>query len=338
MQGKKPTGISVVIPTYNRPGQVSRCIMLLQGSVGLGERFVLEVVVVDDSPSDRVKRRVERLASKGTPGIAFKYIRPRKNAGIPHARNMGVKAASHGIIIATDSDIEVEKDTIINTLKTFEDSPEAAMVSGRVFWLGGAVDGKLDRPRKHDRRVRVGRTTYIEMLHGRYVAFRRQAFMSVGGYDGDLFPYQGEGPDLSIRFWRAGYPIVYNQSIKAHHLSGYAKREKIKSPYLYHGWNLHRTALMFRSMLLYFYKYGGLDPMKSNWRKTISLESEKNFGDKSEYIILSSLSGTLDWIAANWKAIEGSRKKVPRKYDFKPYDVFSDRGLFMRCIKAAKKN
>ncbi|MBN2331372.1 MAG: glycosyltransferase family 2 protein [Candidatus Aenigmarchaeota archaeon] len=337
MHEKRPVGISVVIPTYNRPGQVSRCIMLLLGSKGLGDRFVLEVIVVDDSPNDNVKRRIDRLTSNGEKGATFRYIKPRQSAGIAKARNMGVRAASNGIIIATDSDIEVENDTVLNTLLAFEDNPHAAMVSGRVFWRGGAVDGKLDRPRKHDRRVRVGKTTYIEMLHGRYVAFRRPAFMAVGGYDWELFPLQGEGPDLSIRFWRAGYPLVYDHGIKVHHLSGYAKREKMKSPYLYHNWNMHRTAMMLRSMLLYFYKYGGPDPAKSNWRKTISLESERNFGDGSEYMILSSLSGTLGWIAHNWKAMEKSRKRVPKRYDFKPYDVFSDRQLFMSCIKSSMK-
>jgi GT2 family glycosyltransferase len=174
-------------------------------------------------------------------------------------------------------------------------------------------------------------------MHGRYVAFRRQAFRKAGGYDAELFPMQGEGPDLSIRFWRAGYPIVFNGKIKVHHMSGYRKGDRVKSPFLYHGWNMRRTALMFRSILLYFYKYGCLDPGKSNWMKTIALESEKNFGDRTGYVILSSLSTALDWIGENWKKIESSRMKIPKRYDFKPYDVFTDRHLFMKCVRAAGK-
>jgi len=337
MTKKKLPGLSVVIPCYKRPGQVSRCLRLLLNSSGLGKQFKLEIILVDDSPNSKIERRVEKLASESPDSVSFKYKKPRKNAGIAKARNIGVGLASNKIIVATDSDIEVEPDTVLETLLTFEKNPAAAMVSGNIYWLGGLVDGKLDRPRRHDRRVKVGKTTYIEMLHGRYVAFLRNAFKKVGGYDSLLFPMQGEGPDLSIRFWRAGCPLVYNPEIRVHHLSGYAKREKIKSPYLYHGWNMHRTALMFRSILLYFYKYGCLEPRKSNWMKTIALESARNFGEKSGYMILSSLAGTFEWISKNYNKIEKSKRKIPKKYDFKPYDVFTDRLLLMRCIHASGK-
>jgi GT2 family glycosyltransferase len=333
MTSKKMKGASIVIPCYKRPGQVSRCLKLLLGSTGLDRQFKMEIILVDDSPDDKIKRLVKKLATKKPACVSFKYKKPSINAGIAAARNIGVSLASNEIIIATDSDIEVEKETVLETIRTFEKHKTGAMVSGNVYWLGGAVDGKLDRPRRHDRRIKVGKTTYIEMLHGRYVAFLKKAFEKVGGYDAELFPMQGEGPDLSISFWRAGYPLVYNPKIKVHHLSGYAKKEKIKSPYLYHGWNMRRTALMFRSILLYFYKYGCLEPRKSNWMKTIALESARNFGEISEYVILSSLSSTLDWISENRKKIERSKGKIPKKYDFKPYDVFTDRKLLMKCVK-----
>ena len=336
MTTKKLQGASVVIPCYKRPAQVSRCIRLLLGSTGLGDRFGMQIILVDDSPDNKIKRRVESLSKEGIPGVSFIYHKPRKNAGIAEARNIGVRLASNEIIIATDSDIEVEKESIHQTIKTFEKTRTAAMVVGNVYWLGGPADSKIDRPRRHDRRVRAGGVTYMEMMHGRYVAFRRSAFMKVGGYDPDLFPMQGEGPDLSIRFWRAGYPLVYNPGIKVHHISGYAKREKISSPYLYHGWNMHRTALMFRSIMLYFYKYGCLEPGKSNWMATIALESKRNFGDKAEYIIISSLATTLDWVSKNHKKLEKSGKKIPKKFDFKPYDVFTDRKLFKKCIAQAR--
>ncbi len=328
----KKKGISVVIPCYRKSSQVSKCIGLLMKSNGLGKQFSLEVILVDDSPDTGVKKVAEKLSKMKRPDVSLKYRKPAKDAGIARARNIGVSMSSNNVIIALDTDILVEKNTVLETLKTFQ-TTNAGLVTGNVYWKGGPVDGNLDRPRKHDRRVRVGRTEYIEMTHGRYIAFIKNAFKRVGGYDDALFPMQGEGPDLSIRFWRAGYPIVFNRKIKVHHVSGYKKGDRMKSPFLYHGWSPKRTALMFRSIMLYFFKYGFLDPQKSNWMKTIALESEKNFGEKTGYVILSSLSTTLEWIAENKKAIESSRKKIPKKYDFKPYDVFTDRKLFMKCVK-----
>jgi GT2 family glycosyltransferase len=330
---KKPAGISVVIPTYKKSGQVSRCLERIFLSDGLGTLFTLQIVVVDDSPDGDVKKMVERLRTKKPPGVSFIYKKPGRDAGIAAARNVGVSLASNGLVIAIDSDILAERDAILQTLLAFERSPKAAMVIGNVFWTGGPLDGRLDRPRRHDRRMRIGKTTYAEMMHGRYVAFLKEAFSKVGGYDADLFPMQGEGPDLSIRFWRAGYPLVHDSKIRVRHLSGYAKGEKTGSRYLYHGWDIRRTALMFRSMLLYFYKYGSLDAGRSNWMRTIAMESKSNFGDKTGYMILSTLAGALKWISTNFDRIEKSKRKVPEKYDFKPYDVFTDMKMFKKCIR-----
>lgn len=331
----KMTGISVVIPCYKKPAIVFKCINLLLKSHGLGKHFSLEVILVDNSPDKRVKNVAEKLSKRELAHVSFKYRKPAGNDGIAMARNIGVSMASNGVVLALDTDILVEKNTVLETLKTFHGT-NAGLVTGNVYWKGGPVDGKLDRPRKHDRRVRIGKTEYMEMTHGRYIAFLKAAFKKVGGYDAALFPMQGEGPDLSIRFWRAGYPIVFNRKIKVHHLSGYKKGDKVKSPFLYHGWSPERSALMFRSIMLYFFKYGCLDSQKSNWMNTIAMESEKNFGEKAEYIILSSLSTTLEWIAENWNKLEKSRKGIPKKYDFKPYDVFTDRKLFMKCIRSRK--
>jgi GT2 family glycosyltransferase len=320
----EPAGVSVAIPTCSNARQVSRCLGLLMGSRGLGEEFSLEVIIVDDSPDDAVDRLVRGLALGKNPHVSFRYV------------NIGAAMASNEIVIATDSDIEVRRDTIMETLKTFREHGTAAMVSGNVYWKGGPLDGKIDRPRPHDRRVKVGKTTYIEMLHGRYVAFLKRAFGEAGGYDAELFPMQGEGPDISIRFWRAGLPLVHNPRIRVDHLSGMSGKEKPASPYLYHGWSTKRTMLMYRSILLYMCKYGAVEG-ESNWMRTISLEAGKNFGGDARRVLSSVLPETLEWVRLNWKRIEDSARKVPARYDFKPYDVFTDMALFRRCIREAAK-
>ncbi|UCD02831.1 MAG: glycosyltransferase [Candidatus Aenigmatarchaeota archaeon] len=333
----KSVGISVVVPCYMKARQVQRCVNSLLASRGLGKNFSLEIVVVDDSPDSSVQNEIKSLSAIAPKGVTYKYNKPKRNAGIAESRNIGVSLSKNEIVIALDSDILAESDAVLEILNTFMRVRTASMVMGNIYWKGGAMEGKLDRPRKHDRRIRIDGVEYLEMTHGRCIAFRRSAFLEAGGYDSVLFPMQGEGPDLSIRFWRAGHPIVYNPKIRVYHISGFMGKQKPTSPYLYHRWDGERTALMFRSIVLYFYKYGQLDADKSNWMKTIALESDKNFGKKTGYLILSSLAGELHWIANNGSKIEDSRKKVPNKYNFKPYDVFTDRKLLLECIKAAGK-
>ena len=326
----KITNASIILPTYANSIQVKKCINLILKSKGLNKKFEIEIVVIDDSPNNSVRKVVSTFSKKSD----IKYIRPNENVGIAEARNIGVKNANHEIIINIDTDIEVLENTILLTINSLKMHKSAAMVGGNVYWKQGNVVSEMDRPRKHDRRINLGKTTYIEMLHGRYTAFYKSAFLSVNGYDSKLFGMQGEGVDLSIKFWRNGYPLVYDNKIKVHHVrEGKVKKDS----YLYHGWNKERTSKMFFSILVLIYKYNALDKEYSNWAKTINLESEKNFGKSSEFDIIASYARILDKISKSYNLIEKSRKNIPNVYDFKPYDVFSDKKMFIDCVKKSEK-
>ena len=326
----KITNASVILPTYFNNNRVKRCISLILKSKGLDKKFKLEIVVIDDTPNNSVKKVISAFSDK----VNIRYIKPKRNVGIAEARNIGVKNASYELIINIDTDIEVFENTLLSTINALKKHKTAAMVSGNVYWKQGNKVYEIDRPRKHDRRVKLGKTTYIEMLHGRYSAFYRQAFLNVNGYDSKLFAMQGEGVDLSIKFWRNGYPLIFNRKIKVYHI----REGKVKKgSYLYHGWTKERTSKMFFSILTLIYKYNAFDKDCPNWAKTIHLESKRNFGKASEYDIISSLARILDKISKDFKAIEKSSKNIPNVYDFKPYDVFSEKALFRDCIKNAKK-
>lgn len=68
-----------------------------------------------------------------------------KKRGIAYAKNFGVKKAKYPILCFCDTDIEVEKDTLWQTVLTFKNNPYANMVSGKIFWQ---ETEKIDRPQK----------------------------------------------------------------------------------------------------------------------------------------------------------------------------------------------
>jgi len=328
----KKTNVSVILPTYQNSNRVKKCITLLLKSKGLNKLFGLELVVIDDTPDSSVKKVIDNFSDS----IDVKYIKPKKNVGIAKARDIGIRNSKYGLIINLDSDIDIEKNTIILTINALKEHKTAAMVSGNVYWKQGNKIYELDRPRKHDRRLKIGKTTYIEMLHGRYTAFYKQAFLNVRGYDSKLFAMQGEGVDLSIKFWRNGYPLVHDNKIKVYH----NREGKVKKgSFLYHGWNAGRNSKMFYSILTLIYKYNAtnIDISKSNWAKTLNLESKINFGKSSEFTIISSLARILDKISRSYRLIEKSRRIIPNVYDFKPYDIFSEKKLFRDCVRTAEK-
>ena len=91
-------GVSVVIPTCNRPGDLHRCLEALEAQRGSRP---LEVIVVDNrpgpaSPTTAVVRQFQRV-------ILLEEHRP----GLSYARNAGFASASGAIIVAIDDDVTV---------------------------------------------------------------------------------------------------------------------------------------------------------------------------------------------------------------------------------------
>ena len=102
--------ISVVIPTYNRAGKVSKAI----GSV-LAQTFRdLEVIVVDDGSSDDTAQILQQ-----TFGDKIRYF-PQANQGQSVARNRGLKESRGEWIAFLDSDDLWEKDKLEWQLKALE--------------------------------------------------------------------------------------------------------------------------------------------------------------------------------------------------------------------------
>jgi len=50
-----------------------------------------------------------------------------------------------------------------------------------------------------------------------------------------------------------------------------------------------------------------------------------------------STARTVDEISKRYKLIESSRRIIPNVYDFKPYDIFSEKKLFRDCVRTAEK-
>src|SRR5262245_32282371 len=88
---------SVVVPTYNRPAQLARCLGALAALDYPRERF--EVIVVDDGGTCDVKAVVDPFREQ----LNMTLVQQR-NAGPAAARNAGVAAARNDLLAFTDDD------------------------------------------------------------------------------------------------------------------------------------------------------------------------------------------------------------------------------------------
>ena len=109
--------ISVIIPSYKRIDQTIKTIDLLLHSTGIDSEFKIEIIVTDSTPDDSLKQGIVNKFGK-----SVVYTRPEK-PGIATNKNQGARIAKHPIIIFCDSDMEVEPDTIRNTIQALQKPP-----------------------------------------------------------------------------------------------------------------------------------------------------------------------------------------------------------------------
>jgi hypothetical protein len=201
------------------------------------------------------------------------------------------------------------------------------MVGGNVRWKGGPHENEKDRPRPEDRRNQVNGTTYIEALYSRYVATYADVFKSVGGYDESVFNMRGEGSDLSARYWRAGYPLTFDDSLTVHHVFDVPDAAAVRVNHSEWG--------IARDLLLLGYKYGMYDDDWHNFATTVS-KSFTPLGAEGPYRLLQGIGRQMDAVMKAKETLDEFRKNDKPEYGFKFLEIFSEQKLFDDCIKSAE--
>ena len=312
--------ISCVIPAYKRVDQTLLTIELLLGSEGIGSMLELELILADSTPDDSLKNAVtEKFADR------VRYVRP-DHEGIAANKNAGAKAASHQVLIFCDSDMEVEKNTIAQAAESLRTHETAAMVGGFVMWKGGPDDRHKDRPRSEDRMMRRGDIIYIEALYSRFLATYRDIFWLVGGYDEDVFNMRGEGSDLSIRYWRLGYPLIFNESVVVHHVHDAPDAAAVRVSHAEWG--------IARDLLLLGYKYSMFEEDWQSFATTVSMNFSP-LGMRGSYRMLQGIGRSLEKIVEAKPKLDVFKATDRPEYNFKFLEIFSDIPTFDSCIAGA---
>jgi GT2 family glycosyltransferase len=189
--------LSVVIPTRDRPADLARCLAALDEQTAVPD---IEIVVVDDGSSPP-------LTEADAPSRHRVRIVRGRGAGPAAARNLGAGAARSDVLLFTDDDTLPAAGWCSAALAYLQAHPDALGVEGPV----------TTRP------FDVLYEYSIEGSGGGHywtcnIAYRREAFEAVGGFDGDAFPYaHAEDRDLGLRVARNG-PIGYAAAMAVEHV------------------------------------------------------------------------------------------------------------------------
>lgn len=205
--------VSVVIPLYGGPEDITRCLKSLQACSDL----LHEVIVVDDASPDE--------APSAANGFEFvRLIRNEANLGFGPTCNRGIQESSGEVILLLNSDTIVPRCGLIHLIQSL-------MSSGSI----GAA-GPLSNRVGHHQRTQVTYTSLenidlfaedfavrseddedVDMLVGFCLALKRKAIEEVGLFDPRFGLGMFEDNDLCYRLRRAGYRLVISRRAFVHH-------------------------------------------------------------------------------------------------------------------------
>jgi GT2 family glycosyltransferase len=184
--------ISIVVVSKDEPGLDGTLTDIAAQARLAGE--AAEIVVVDASEG-----RLDRIRQRH--GSAVRWVRfrspPGQRVSIPHQRNAGVRAARGETIVFTDAGCRPEPDWLTRLVHPLRHDEQ---VTAGLALTACGEDGLYGRAAELARASR-----YLAECPTINLAFRREAFDAVGGFD-ERFAY-GSDVDFSWRLVDAGYRI-----------------------------------------------------------------------------------------------------------------------------------
>lgn len=228
----------VVIPTYNRPEALERCL-----EHALREAPAESVFVVDSSPDRGSEPVVDRH-----PGVTYLY-NPDGIGHLSGSRRIGMEATDSDVIVFLDDDVLIRPGYLATIVDQYADRRVGA-VGGRLSHgqPGEELDTGEPVGRFHPDTSLSGGFTIdtsepvkVDHLMGATMTYRRAALEQAGGIR-DIFPGTclREDSDLSLRVARSGWRLLYEPSAVADHIpAAYARGARFDVRYTYYGARNH---------------------------------------------------------------------------------------------------
>ena len=223
----QPAVTTVVFTAHNRRDMVLDAIGL-----ALKQTVPVHIIVADDASTDGTKEAV----AAAYPGVT--YVRSDKSFGPCYQRNRGVELAQTDIVFPLDDDsMLIDRATLEVAIRDFALADVGIVCMPFCNVLKDRLIHHVNPPNGADLPF-----DFAACAHG----VRRSAYLSVGGYNEDLFYTQEDG-DLALRMYdHGGWRTLFGTSPVLHHMQSNTKTSYIQD---YTG---------ARNKILFYYRYAPL--------------------------------------------------------------------------------
>ena len=208
--------VSIVVPVYNGSKTMVQCMESLLSQDY--ERDLYEIIIVDDGSSD------------GTASIAKQYsdkiITHSKNLGLNKSRFEGMKIASGGIIINTDADVLLPRDTLSKVANFFSKNSDISALTGLLSKETSEKSFFGQYKNLYMNYIFRKLPERVSFLYGSINAVRREAI--------ELYPVGfdiGEDTSFGQMLVKAGKKIAFLRNLEVMHLKKYTFFSFIKNDF-----------------------------------------------------------------------------------------------------------
>lgn len=222
--------VAVIIPVFNQPEYVQRCLEKLFATAAEGS---LEVIAVDNA-SDAPTREVLEVATGRFAHL--RVIRNQENRLFAAACNQGAAAARAGVLVFLNSDTEVQSGWLEAGLARLDSDERVGVVGARLLYPDGTIQhggisfleseqGGYDIWPEHRFRYRdaddpaANRARTVAAVTGACMFVRSDVFKQLGGFDEDYGMYF-EDSDLCMQAHAQGLEVWYEPKICIVHAEG----------------------------------------------------------------------------------------------------------------------
>ena len=215
--------VNVVILNWNRKEMLLDCLK----SINELDYPVYEIIVVDNASNDGSAKAVKERF----PEVIL--IENKKNYGAIGGKNIGLRKALESTvnyIYMVDNDIVGAKDSLSKLIEVAENDPQVGMVGAMMYdyskldtilSAGGILDYTQNVARGRGCNQKdVGQFNTVEpidYLWGGALLVKKNVLEKVGLFDQDYIGYWFEDVDLSVRFLKAGYKVLFSPFAKVWH-------------------------------------------------------------------------------------------------------------------------
>ncbi|MGH9029619.1 MAG: glycosyltransferase family 2 protein [Acidimicrobiales bacterium] len=220
--------LTVVVATRNRPRLLRDALASLNDVLRAGDH----VIVVDSASNE-----ADAVSPADEMGAATLRC---ELPGACRARNTGTEAAPTDLVAFMDDDCLPAPGWLDALSKAFSDAPGTQFVTGRILPEGGSSGRAqlgISLCVSEDPRTFGEGDDPSAMGHGANMAWRRDALLSLGGFDELMGPgarfRAAEDHDVFWRALRAGYTGAYVPTAVIKHRQWRNRRQQLRAYYAY---------------------------------------------------------------------------------------------------------